>query len=233
MKDDKRFWVSFVYLAVGMILFIFSNGKWIVPVTAWIAPIFLLRFVRLQKPVPGLLCLFVVIVVASRIMLYGIIPPFLGTLSYLLTLYYALLGFLPYLVYRLFMNRTPGFILTLVFPAAAVSVEYVNNVLFGSWNSVAYSQFGNLPLMQLASITGIWGITFLVLWFGALVNWFWERQFQWLKIKRAALTYALVLGAVLLYGGLRIGAFPPDSQTVRIAAFTPWAALEKYDAERE
>ena len=91
MKDDKRFWVSFVYLAVGMILFIFSNGKWIVPVTAWIAPIFLLRFVRLQKPVPGLLCLFVVIVVASRIMLYGIIPPFLGTLSYLLTLY-ALIG---------------------------------------------------------------------------------------------------------------------------------------------
>jgi hypothetical protein len=32
MKGDKRFWFSFVYLAVGMIFFIFSNGKWIVPV---------------------------------------------------------------------------------------------------------------------------------------------------------------------------------------------------------
>jgi apolipoprotein N-acyltransferase len=30
------------------------------------------------------------------------------------------------------------------------------------WNSVAYTQYGNLPLVQLASVTGIWGITFVV-----------------------------------------------------------------------
>ncbi|MFC2165537.1 hypothetical protein ACFLT2_11150 [Acidobacteriota bacterium] len=191
-KGKKHVYTSYAWLALGIGIFLFSSGRWVVPIAAWTAPIFLLRFVRLEKPARGLTILFVLLSVFTFITLYGIIPPFLGMLSYILSVYYALISFFPYLIHRMFVKKHSGFISTLVFPSAAVTAEYINNVLYGSWNSIAYSQFGDLPLMQMASITGIWGITFLVLWFGSCVNWAWEQEFNWTKIRKAVAVYALV-----------------------------------------
>jgi len=58
---------------------------------------------------------------------------------------------------------------------------------FGTWGSVAFSQYGNQPLMQLASVTGLSGIAFLVSWFGSLANWIWEVGFDWAIIKAGEL----------------------------------------------
>jgi apolipoprotein N-acyltransferase len=163
-------------------------------------------------------------------MLYGIIPSMLGLLTYILTLYYAILWFLPYLAYQLLYRRNPGFIGTLIFPLSAVGVDYLNTVLFGSWGSVAYTQLPNLPLVQIASITGMWGVTFLVMWFGSFFNWLWDQKFQWSKVKRDCLVYAGVISIVLIYGGLRLGVLYPPSETVRVGSLTPSQELEKiYD----
>ncbi|GIH61609.1 nitrilase-related carbon-nitrogen hydrolase [Microbispora siamensis] len=52
-----------------------------------------------------------------------------------------------------------------VVPAAWVAVEYATSVLSpnGAWWSLAYTQAGVLPVLQTASVTGPWGITFLIL----------------------------------------------------------------------
>lgn len=52
-----------------------------------------------------------------------------------------------------------------VVPAAWVAVEYAVSVLSpnGAWWSLAYTQADVLPVLQTASVTGPWGITFLVL----------------------------------------------------------------------
>jgi apolipoprotein N-acyltransferase len=50
-------------------------------------------------------------------------------------------------------------------PAAWVAIEYAVSVLSpnGAWWSLAYTQAGVLPVLQTVSLTGPWGITFLLL----------------------------------------------------------------------
>jgi apolipoprotein N-acyltransferase len=202
-------------------LFLFSNGRWIVPAAAWLAPVFLLRFFRGNRLFPALPLGFLLFSAASGIMLYGIIPPSLGPMFYGLVLYYGLLWFLPYLADRLFSGRTGGFAATLVFPAAAVVVEYANAMTLGDWSSFAFSQPGLLPLQQILSLTGIGGLTFLIAWFGSVVNWVWETgPKDWRRVRRGMAAYAAVLVAVLFYGGLRLALVVPRSATVRVAGFT-------------
>jgi apolipoprotein N-acyltransferase len=223
----------YLLLIGGITIFIFSNGRWIVPVAAWIAPVILLRFVRTQKSFTGLTILFVLIAIVSRIMLFGIIPSLPGALTYILTLYYALLWFFPYLADRLITTKLNGFISTFVFPIAAVTVEYINNLFYGSWASVAYTQFDYLALIQISSVLGIWGITFIVMWFASVVNWILDNKLEWSTVKSGVIIYSATLSLVLLYGGLRLGVFPPQSKTVTIASFTATEESEKYLSEME
>lgn len=105
----KRFPSPFFWLATGIVLFIFSNGRSSVPPAAWLAPPFLLRFLRLNKTVFGLSLLFVLVFLSILIMLHEIIPSLLGLPAYLLMLNYDHL-LLPsyYLIFRLFAHRGGG-----------------------------------------------------------------------------------------------------------------------------
>jgi apolipoprotein N-acyltransferase len=73
--------------------------------------------------------------------------------------------------------------------------------------------------MQLVSVTGIWAIAFLVAWFAAVVNWAWDRRFEWGAIRRGVLLYAAIWGVVMLAGGARL-ALSRTSSTVRIAGIS-------------
>jgi apolipoprotein N-acyltransferase len=75
--------------------------------------------------------------------------------------------------------------------------------------------------MQMVSVTGVWGITFLLTWFASVVNWAWERGFAWPQVRVGWLLYAGVLTGVLLGGGARLAFFPPDANLVRIAGISP------------
>ncbi len=46
-SDRHRLRASLACLAIGTAFLLVSNGRWIVPIAAWLAPLFLLRFVRL------------------------------------------------------------------------------------------------------------------------------------------------------------------------------------------
>jgi apolipoprotein N-acyltransferase len=207
-------------LAAGLAFFFFSNGRFIVPIAAWLAPVFLLRFFRRTTPVPSLAAGALLFPAAAGVMLYGIIPPALGPLFYGLAAYYGLLWFLPYAVDRLLAPRVRGFAATLVFPAAAVVLEYANALALGDWGSLAFSQPGLLPMQQVLSIAGIGGLTFLITWFGAVMNWVWETGPEWRHIRHGLAAFSAVLVAVLFYGGARLTLFPPKAPTVRVAGFT-------------
>lgn len=221
---------ALLFLGIGLVLYFFSNGNWTLPVATWLAPLFLLRYLDSIKPASGLVILFFLMLPATYIMLYGIIPPWLGFFALILTIYYTFLTFMPYLVYKLFVGKDSSFLSTLIFPCAGVSFEYLNNIFWGSWHSLAYTQFENLPLIQMVSLSGIWGVTFLILWFGSLVNWIWKRQFAWSQIKTAVFVYTSVFVIVLLYGGVRLAIFNHHPKSIKITSFTPSAALESYRA---
>jgi apolipoprotein N-acyltransferase len=90
----------------------------------------------------------------------------------------------------------------------------------GSWGSVPYTQAGNLALIQLLAVTGLWGITFLIGWFAATVNWAWQHSANSAKAWRPWAFFGGVYVAVMLMGGARLALFPSSSSTVRVASLS-------------
>jgi apolipoprotein N-acyltransferase len=202
-------------------LLLFANGRWIIPLATWLAGVFIIRFLRTQKPVRGLILGLLTNIVVTIIAWRGMIPvP--GLFYFLIAAGIGTTFFLPYLADRLIAPRLNGFASTLVFPLAWTTVEYINSLAnpYGTWGALAYTQYGNLPLVQIVSVTGVWGLAFLMAWFAAVANWAWERGFAWSRIRRGIGLYVGALVLVLLFGGARLALFPPTSDTVRVAAIT-------------
>ena len=44
--------LSYLWLALSAALYPFTGGLWVIPLAARLAPLFLLRFVRTQRPLP-------------------------------------------------------------------------------------------------------------------------------------------------------------------------------------
>ncbi len=224
MKNEERAstiihdrW-SFLWLTIGTLLGFF----WVIPLNLWLSPVFLLRFVRTQKVWRGFLLVWLASFATSSIILRKMMPFPLPV--YLMTIAISALtvGALPYLADRLLAHRLKGFASTLVFPLAVTAMDFINVTTspMGSIGAQAYAQHGNLAFLQVLSITGMWGITFLVNWFGAVVNWAWERSFDWPKIRRGVALYAGVMLLVMLYGGARLAYGPTPTSTVRVHGIT-------------
>jgi apolipoprotein N-acyltransferase len=199
-----------------------SSGRVVLPLSAWLAPLFLLRFVRNGRAVPRLLAAVAVVYGIDSVTWWGMVPvP--GPMYFIIMMSFALPALIPYLADRLIVRRPSGFAATLVFPSAWVVMEYVVSLVspYGSWGLVAYTQVENLPLMQSASVTGLWGIGFLIAWFASVVNWAWERRFEWGEVRSGVLGYASVLAVVLLLGGARLALAAPTSHGARYAARRP------------
>ena len=208
---------TFIYLMLGGVLRLFDFGRWPIPLAAWLAPVFLIHFAHINDPLTATALLWLTMMVAGYFALRGVIPLpafafpiFVGVLAVLCTL--------PYLADRLLFDRLPGLASTLVFPLAWVVYEFImaKTSPFGTWGTVAYTQYGNRPLMQLASVTGLSGISFLVTWFGPIVNYAWDRQFQGAQAVSALIVFGVTLSLILLAGGARL-AFSRYSKTVRMA----------------
>ena len=153
---------------------------------------------------------------------------FPGASYYLAVWGFGVLFILAFLIDRLLAPRLGGMLGTLVFPLAVTTVCYLNG-LFDPFTATqtnpAYTQYGNLPLLQLLSMTGLWGITFLMSWLASVVNWAWERGFAWPRVRGGTALYAGLLALVLLFGGARLTLFPAQASTVRVAGISPSAAL--------
>jgi len=152
----------------------------------------------------------------------------LGPLAPIIVIIFALITPLPLLVDRWLAPRLPGFTSTLVYPLVITAVSILNSVTspFGSSSGLIFSQYNNLVLLQLVSLTGMWGPTFLIAWLGPVVNWAWERKFAWNEIKRGALVYLIIMLLVLVYGEARLWFAPTSAQTVRVAgvSMVDWRA---------
>lgn len=130
----------------------------------------------------------------------------------------ALMFTLAVLLFRALLLRDSPWSALLAFPAVWVSSEYARNFTtpHGTGGSLAYSQLKFLPFLQLASITGPWGMTFLLLLFPAALA-------IGLHLRRSAPKQAFrVVGAslgilvlVLIFGTIRL-ALPSPHQQIKV-----------------
>ncbi len=109
-------------------------------------------------------------------------------------------------------QRWPLWIAVFAFPAAWTSYEFLNSITSpnGTGGSIAYSQTDFLLVLQLASITGIWGITFVLCLVPSAIAVALSCRAPKVLIPAAvALVLALSFGAVRLQQS-------PEGATVRV-----------------
>jgi apolipoprotein N-acyltransferase len=109
----------------------------------------------------------------------------------------------------------------LAFPAIAASFEFLifNNPVDGTAGSLSYTQSNYVTIIQLASVTGIWGIVFVASLFSAAVVMAWHfRENRSKQISVIAMAGTLLLSAGV-FGIVRVNQTKPHSEvTVGITA---------------
>lgn len=213
--------LSWLWLAIGFGFLLFSNGMQIAPIATWLGPLFLLRFMRTQKAWLALLAGYLANGVAFTVYWRPALVD-AGDMFTVFSVAFALVFFVPYAIDRLFAGRIRGFAGTLVLPCAFVATEYLIHLVspLGTFFLIPYTQRDNLALLQIISVTGMWSVTFLVMWSASVANYAWEEGFAPRRIGAGALVYAAVMAAVLVFGGLRLSLGRPVGPTVQVSALT-------------
>ena len=83
----------------------------------------------------------------------------------------SLLFGLAVLLYRAYARRGARWRAVLALAAVWVSCEFISNLtsIHGTYGNIAYTQMDFLPILQLASVFGIWGIDFFLIFFPAAI----------------------------------------------------------------
>jgi apolipoprotein N-acyltransferase len=209
---------SYLWLGIAAVLFVFTYGMYRNPLAACLAQIFLIRFLRSRKVGVGYLLICLALVVANIISWWNLMPTLPIPARIISGFVFGMLYSIPFLLDRVLVGRFQGFATTLVFPLARSAFEFLTlwpNPM-GTYGALAYSQFSSVYLIQLVSITGLWGVTFLVSWIASTINWIWEEGMAWQRIRQGLAIFASVMLIVLLYGMVRLTYSLPQPGSVRI-----------------
>jgi len=111
--------------------------------------------------------------------------------------------------------------------AAWVGLEMLQARVLGGypWNFLGVSQFENLPLIQIASVAGVYGVSFFVVWVSV------SLLFAVLQIRRSPANPwswtadvalpLLALGLVFGWGFFRVAKVPPQANKLAVALVQP------------
>ena len=133
----------------------------------------------------------------------------LGTFN-LLTLQFvsvvAMVEYIPFMAATLPIlrrSRGAGF---LVFPAAWTVFDWLRSMGFLGypWGMLGTSQYSVIPMIQIASLTGVWGVTFVTTLCNAVIAWYTRAALQRRSVGAAAgIVLAAALAVTLGWAGVR------------------------------
>ncbi len=203
--------LAFVAAAVSAVLFFFGTGLHPVWALTWLAPFPVLwmapRAPRRPVFVASVAAWFAGSLTYWTYLLHvvSVPPPVVFAFSTAGAIVFAL----AVLAYRTFSQRGALWMAALAPATIWTAYEYATSVVspHGTFGNLAYSQMNCLPVLQLASITGVWGIDFLLLFAPSVAA---------TGKKTLAAAAAVVFAAVLGYGFWRY-AEPPAQDRVTIA----------------
>jgi apolipoprotein N-acyltransferase len=121
---------------------------------------------------------------------------------------------------RGFIRRGSLFLASIAFPVYWVAYEYLAATTspHSTWGNLAYTQMNCLPLIQIAAITGLWGISFIVFLFaGAAAVLLSGAGKPWQR-RALAVAAGFVVCAVLVCGKWRLQPSPSQSVAVTLIA---------------
>jgi apolipoprotein N-acyltransferase len=118
---------------------------------------------------------------------------------------------------RSFLRRGSLFLAALAFPVYWVTCEYLNALAspHSTWGNLAYTQMDCLPVIQLASITGLWGISFIVFLFAGTTAALLSGAGKPWQRRALAIAVGAALCAVFVFGKWRVQS-NPSAQPVAV-----------------
>lgn len=122
------------------------------------------------------------------------------------------------LLFRVLLRKGRALAAVTVLPALWTAAEYFSSFApaNGTAGSLAYTQLRFFPVLQLASITGPWGITFLLLLLpSAVAAAFSLRSASPARAARVLIPTLALVAAVLLFGVVRLHT-PAASQSMKV-----------------
>ena len=110
------------------------------------------------------------------------------------------------LVRNAYLQRS-AMVALFIFPLAWTSFEYIISTISpnGTAFSISYTQADCIPIIQIASLTGIWGVTFLLTFVPSGIALCWHSRSNRKRFVMIGATTLIVLLAALGYGSIRSG----------------------------
>lgn len=214
-------------LLFGAICMTFTGLNWQIAIFAWLAPICLLFYTR-KSGFRRFVAFFLLMFIAGYFSqtcnnVFKDLPT--GIINGLI---YTLIHTIIYLLDKLFHNQDKRFYTTLIFPSIFTLVEYSLSTLIGTSGIVAQSQFLFKPFAQLSTVTGLFGITFIVTWFASIVFWIYENNFSKISIRKGALIFGFIFISIGIFGLTRISFQPKVERTIKVATISSSFDLHAY-----
>lgn len=223
--DSRRLLVGLAATALVALANYFGTGLQPLPWLTWLAPLPLALLAPHLKARWLALAAFAAGVLGALNQwhfLHGVIRLPLPVIV-MATLLPGVLLALCLLLFRRLLLRGRGIAAALAMPALWGAVEYLNTQTspHGTIGSLAYNQMDMLPVLQLASVTGLWGISFMLLLVPGLLAVALIRRTASRTRLAAVGILLLSMGATLAYGYARLSA--PATGSIKIGL----ASMEK------
>ena len=207
-----------VFIVLSCLVYVMSNGEWCVPIFAWIYPILFLSMIYFNHTRK-------IYFIIGSIYAVGFVVQFAKIIGMdikvciVVALLLSLLKVLPYIYWS---KSKMKFQDTVIFASVMVMIEYIIYLIYPILGGLsdAYTQFQNLYLLQIVTVTGIYGITFIMYWTAAMVIWIWNNRNNQKALKKYVRVFGLVMGLVFVYGVVMYHFAGNPERSVRIAGVT-------------
>ena len=209
----------YFWLILGLVLTIFSYGIFNIGICAWIFAIPLIRFINNRTKWQSIILMLIGMIIAANITFFRLVEDNFNIQNQVFCSLNGLRIWFPFFVY--FLCRYIGakkIISYYAFPAAVAAAEFfVDNPFISVMTSLSVSQFWNLDIMQVASVTGVVGVSFIVTLFASIINYIWEEGLRKETVINV-IGYGIVVVIITSIGMFNIEKITTTDQTVRIAA---------------
>ena len=208
----------YCWLLSGLILMFLSYGIFNTGICAWIFAIPLIRYINIRPKWSSVLWMLLGSVIVANLTFWGLVVDGFNIMNQVFCTFNGIRMWTPFFVY--FLCRKFGakkLIAYFAFPATVAAVEFfIDNPFVSVMTSLSVSQFWNIGLMQLASVTGVVGVSFIVTLCASVVNYLWETGLNKKTVINATI-YGIVVVMITGIGMSSIQRINTEDNTVRVA----------------
>ena len=216
----KRFEEKYPYcwLLLGLILMLLSYGIFNTGICAWLFAIPLIRYINIRPKWSSILWMLLGAVIVANITFWRLVEDKANIMNQVFCTFNGIRIWTPFFVYFFCRKfKAKKLIAYFAFPATVAVVEFfIDNPFVSVMTSLSISQFWNIGLMQLATITGVVGVSFIVTLCASVVNYMWEDGLNRKNII-FAVSYGIAVVLITVIGMSSIQIIPIGNQTVRVA----------------